>query len=107
MCFLHIHIAMMMKIQYICQTLICMYIRHCICSVSAFPNAHVCVFCVLKVATVPSAQSLRLLDFSFSDFDLSDTETTLATIRMFVDLNLVQNFQMKYTVRTEQLGICL
>uniref|UniRef100_A0A7N9AVG6 Phosphodiesterase n=1 Tax=Mastacembelus armatus TaxID=205130 RepID=A0A7N9AVG6_9TELE len=48
-------------------------------------------------ATVPSAQSLRLLDFSFSDFELSDTETTLATIRMFVDLSLVQNFQMKYT----------
>uniref|UniRef100_A0A4W6DKR2 Phosphodiesterase n=1 Tax=Lates calcarifer TaxID=8187 RepID=A0A4W6DKR2_LATCA len=52
---------------------------------------------VTAVATVPSAQSLRLQDFSFSDFDLSDTETTLATIRMFVDLNLVQNFQMKYT----------
>ncbi|XP_032364453.1 cGMP-specific 3',5'-cyclic phosphodiesterase isoform X2 [Etheostoma spectabile] len=51
----------------------------------------------LQVAAVPSAQSLRLLDFSFSDFDLSDTETTLGTIRMFVDLNLVQNFQMKYT----------
>ncbi|TNN31013.1 hypothetical protein EYF80_058836 [Liparis tanakae] len=29
------------------------------------------------------------------------TETTQATIRMFVDLNLVQNFQMKYTVRRE------
>uniref|UniRef100_A0A3Q3AYX1 Phosphodiesterase n=1 Tax=Kryptolebias marmoratus TaxID=37003 RepID=A0A3Q3AYX1_KRYMA len=52
---------------------------------------------VTAVATVPSAQSLRLLDFSFSDFDLSDTETTLATIRMFVDLNLIQTFQMKYT----------
>uniref|UniRef100_A0A3P8UY98 Phosphodiesterase n=2 Tax=Cynoglossus semilaevis TaxID=244447 RepID=A0A3P8UY98_CYNSE len=52
---------------------------------------------VTAVSTVPSAQSLRLLDFSFSDFDLSDTETTLGTIRMFVDLNLVQNFQMKYT----------
>ncbi|XP_063756342.1 cGMP-specific 3',5'-cyclic phosphodiesterase isoform X2 [Eleginops maclovinus] len=51
----------------------------------------------LQGATVPSAQSLRLMDFSFSDFDLSDTETTMATIRMFVDLNLVQNFQMKYT----------
>ncbi|XP_031730125.1 cGMP-specific 3',5'-cyclic phosphodiesterase isoform X2 [Anarrhichthys ocellatus] len=50
----------------------------------------------LQVSTVPSAQSLHLLDFSFSDFDLSDTETTQATIRMFVDLNLVQNFQMKY-----------
>lgn len=54
----------------------------------------------LKVATVPSAQSLRLLDFGFSDFELSDMETTLATVRMFVDLDLVQNFQMKYTVRT-------
>ncbi|XP_078147962.1 cGMP-specific 3',5'-cyclic phosphodiesterase [Centroberyx gerrardi] len=52
---------------------------------------------VTAAATVPSAQSLRLLDFSFSDFDLSDTETTLATVRMFIDLNLVQNFQMKYT----------
>ncbi|KAL6118946.1 pde5a [Pungitius sinensis] len=51
----------------------------------------------LQVSTVPSAQSLRLMDFSFSDFDLSDIETTQATIRMFVDLNLVQNFQMKYT----------
>uniref|UniRef100_A0A667YVS9 Phosphodiesterase n=1 Tax=Myripristis murdjan TaxID=586833 RepID=A0A667YVS9_9TELE len=55
---------------------------------------------VTAAATVPSAQSLRLLEFSFSDFDLSDTETTLATVRMFVDLNLVQNFQMKYTVRS-------
>uniref|UniRef100_A0A3Q3FCI8 Phosphodiesterase n=1 Tax=Labrus bergylta TaxID=56723 RepID=A0A3Q3FCI8_9LABR len=52
---------------------------------------------VTAVATVPSAQSLRLLDFTFSDFELSDAETTLGTIRMFVDLNLVQNFQMKYT----------
>uniref|UniRef100_A0A665UAC5 Phosphodiesterase n=1 Tax=Echeneis naucrates TaxID=173247 RepID=A0A665UAC5_ECHNA len=52
---------------------------------------------VTVIATVPSAQSLHLLDFSFSDFDLSDTQTTLATIRMFVDLNLVQNFQMKHT----------
>lgn len=62
----------------------------------SLPNTCVC----LKVATVPSAQSLRLLDFTFSDFELSDTETTLATVRMFVDLNLVQNFQMKYTVGT-------
>lgn len=62
----------------------------------SLPNTRVC----LKVATVPSAQSLRLLDFTFSDFELSDTETTLATVRMFVDLNLVQNFQMKYTVGT-------
>nr|XP_015201438.1 PREDICTED: cGMP-specific 3',5'-cyclic phosphodiesterase isoform X3 [Lepisosteus oculatus] len=51
---------------------------------------------VTAAATVPSAQSLGLLDFSFSDFDLSDVETTQAAIRMFTDLNLLQNFQMKY-----------
>ncbi|XP_067846970.1 cGMP-specific 3',5'-cyclic phosphodiesterase [Heptranchias perlo] len=53
---------------------------------------------VTAVTTVPSAQSLKLLDFSFSDFDLSDIETTLAAIRMFTDLKLLQNFQMKYEV---------
>ncbi|XP_048826127.1 cGMP-specific 3',5'-cyclic phosphodiesterase isoform X1 [Brienomyrus brachyistius] len=51
---------------------------------------------VTAASSIPSAQSLQLLDFSFSDFDLSDVETTQATVRMFVDLSLVQNFQMKY-----------
>uniref|UniRef100_A0AAY4DCZ5 Phosphodiesterase n=1 Tax=Denticeps clupeoides TaxID=299321 RepID=A0AAY4DCZ5_9TELE len=51
---------------------------------------------VTGAATIPSAQSLQLLDFRFSDFDLTDAETTQGTIRMFVDLKLVQNFQMKY-----------
>ncbi|XP_061619670.1 cGMP-specific 3',5'-cyclic phosphodiesterase isoform X1 [Phyllopteryx taeniolatus] len=51
----------------------------------------------LQAAAIPSAQSLRLLDFGFSDFDLSDTETTLGAVRMFVDLDLVHNFRMKQT----------
>ncbi|XP_073495802.1 cGMP-specific 3',5'-cyclic phosphodiesterase isoform X2 [Phyllobates terribilis] len=50
----------------------------------------------LQGSVVPSAQSLKLTDFYFSDFDLTDIETTLATSRMFTDLNLVQTFQMKY-----------
>ncbi|XP_066090038.1 cGMP-specific 3',5'-cyclic phosphodiesterase isoform X1 [Saccopteryx bilineata] len=52
----------------------------------------------LAAAVVPSAQTLRITDFSFSDFELSDLETALCTIRMFTDLNLVQNFQMKHEV---------
>ncbi|XP_036306281.2 cGMP-specific 3',5'-cyclic phosphodiesterase isoform X1 [Pipistrellus kuhlii] len=52
----------------------------------------------LAAAVVPSAQSLRITDFGFSDFELSDLETALCTIRMFTDLNLVQNFQMKHEV---------
>lgn len=51
-----------------------------------------------KAAVVPSAQTLKITDFSFSDFELSDVETALCTIRMFTDLNLVQNFQMKHEV---------
>ncbi|KAK7809957.1 hypothetical protein U0070_024877 [Myodes glareolus] len=49
-------------------------------------------------AVVPSAQTLKITDFGFSDFELSDVETALCTIRMFTDLNLVQNFQMKHEV---------
>uniref|UniRef100_A0A8C7P935 Phosphodiesterase n=1 Tax=Oncorhynchus mykiss TaxID=8022 RepID=A0A8C7P935_ONCMY len=95
----------------------CVYVRACVHTYSICVCVHACIsymnvcVCVyihlthsstlslplyLKAATVPSAQSLRLMEFSFSDFELSDAETTQATIRMFVDLNLVQNFQMKY-----------
>lgn len=52
---------------------------------------------------MPSAQTLRITDFGFSDFELSDLETALCTIRMFTDLNLVQNFQMKHEVRRTHL----
>ncbi|XP_030047651.1 cGMP-specific 3',5'-cyclic phosphodiesterase isoform X2 [Microcaecilia unicolor] len=53
---------------------------------------------VTAAALVPSAQSLKLMDFCFNDSELSDQETTLATIRMFTDLGLLQNFQIKYEV---------
>ncbi|XP_004479083.1 cGMP-specific 3',5'-cyclic phosphodiesterase isoform X2 [Dasypus novemcinctus] len=52
----------------------------------------------LAAAVVPSAQTLKITDFGFSDFELSDLETALCTIRMFTDLKLVQNFQMKHEV---------
>ncbi|KAF6096036.1 phosphodiesterase 5A [Phyllostomus discolor] len=52
----------------------------------------------LAAAVVPSARTLRITDFGFSDFELSDLETALCTIRMFTDLGLVQSFQMKHEV---------
>ncbi|XP_036892181.1 cGMP-specific 3',5'-cyclic phosphodiesterase isoform X2 [Sturnira hondurensis] len=52
----------------------------------------------LAAAVVPSAQTLKITDFSFSDFELSDLETALCTIRMFTDLGLMQSFQMKHEV---------
>ncbi|XP_073197106.1 cGMP-specific 3',5'-cyclic phosphodiesterase isoform X5 [Lepidochelys kempii] len=60
---------------------------------------------VTATAVVPSAQSLKLTDFYFSDFELSDMETTLCSIRMFTDLNLVQNFQMKHENKLTDLEI--
>ncbi|XP_046315229.1 cGMP-specific 3',5'-cyclic phosphodiesterase isoform X1 [Marmota monax] len=52
----------------------------------------------LAAAVVPSAQTLKITDFCFSDFELSDLETALCTVRMFTDLRLVQRFQMKHEV---------
>ncbi|KAK2816982.1 hypothetical protein Q5P01_025173 [Channa striata] len=50
----------------------------------------------LQEATIPSAESLHILDFHFSDFGLPEDLTTQATIRMFLDLNLVQDFNIDY-----------
>lgn len=69
-------------------SLCCLRVELESCSHSAFP----------KAAVVPSAQTLKITEFSFSDFELSDLETALCTIRMFTDLSLVQNFQMKHEV---------
>ncbi|XP_022537354.2 cGMP-specific 3',5'-cyclic phosphodiesterase isoform X1 [Astyanax mexicanus] len=47
---------------------------------------------------VPSALSLGLMDFSFSDADLPAAASTQAAVRMFLDLNLLQNFSMDYKI---------
>lgn len=53
---------------------------------------------VLQETTIPSAESLNILDFHFSDFGLPEDATTQATVRMFLDLNLVQDFNIDYKV---------
>ncbi len=65
----------------------------------------VCFFC-FQETTIPSAESLHILDFHFSDFGLTEDRTTQATIRMFLDLNLVQDFNIDYKV-TDLLIISL
>uniref|UniRef100_A0A8D3AKB0 Phosphodiesterase n=1 Tax=Scophthalmus maximus TaxID=52904 RepID=A0A8D3AKB0_SCOMX len=52
----------------------------------------------LQEVTIPCAESLHILDFHFSHFGLSEDLTTQATIRMFLDLNLVQDFNIDYKV---------
>ncbi|KAM9314829.1 cGMP-specific 3',5'-cyclic phosphodiesterase [Pholidichthys leucotaenia] len=50
----------------------------------------------LQEVEIPSAESLHVLDFNFSGFSLPEDLTTQATIRMFLDLNLVQDFRIDY-----------
>ncbi|XP_035803023.2 cGMP-specific 3',5'-cyclic phosphodiesterase [Amphiprion ocellaris] len=50
----------------------------------------------LQEAMIPSGESLNIFDFHFSGFGLPDDLTTQATIRMFLDLNLVQDFNIDY-----------
>lgn len=56
-----------------------------------------CAF-IFQEVTIPSAESLNILNFHFSDFGLPEDLTSQATIRMFLDLNLVQDFKIDYKV---------
>ncbi|KAJ8920329.1 hypothetical protein NQ315_011991 [Exocentrus adspersus] len=47
---------------------------------------------------IPSAETFNLYSFTFIDFDLSDGDTCKATIRMFLECNLVQQFHIPYEV---------
>ncbi|KAK7792520.1 hypothetical protein R5R35_009928 [Gryllus longicercus] len=52
----------------------------------------------LQLDTIPSAETYNLYSFKFIDFDLSDEDTCRATIRMFLQCNLVKQFHIPYDV---------
>ncbi|EEB10808.1 cAMP/cGMP cyclic nucleotide phosphodiesterase, putative [Pediculus humanus corporis] len=47
---------------------------------------------------IPSVESYNLLSFKFIDFKLPDEDTCRATIRMFMECNLIKHFQIPYNV---------
>ncbi|XP_049880537.1 cGMP-specific 3',5'-cyclic phosphodiesterase-like isoform X2 [Pectinophora gossypiella] len=47
---------------------------------------------------IPSAETFNLYSFQFHDFDLSDEDTCRATLRMFLQCNLVEKFHIPYDV---------
>ncbi|CAH0777386.1 unnamed protein product [Bemisia tabaci] len=47
---------------------------------------------------IPSVETYNLYSFKFIDFDLTDDDTCRATIRMFLQCNLVQQFHIPYEV---------
>ncbi|XP_046433336.1 cGMP-specific 3',5'-cyclic phosphodiesterase [Neodiprion pinetum] len=52
----------------------------------------------LKSDTIPSAEKYNLYSFTFIDFDLTDEDTCRATVRMFKQCNLIQQFNIPYEV---------
>lgn len=52
----------------------------------------------LAKAVIPSTQALRLFDFAFSDFSLDEDTMVKATLRMFLDLDLIERFHMDYGI---------
>ena len=48
--------------------------------------------------SIPAAQHFNLLDYNFSDFLLDDDDTLRASIRMFMDLNFLEKFNINYEV---------
>lgn len=47
---------------------------------------------------IPSAEKFDLYSYHFSDFNLSDDDTCQATIRMFMELDLIRKFRIPYQV---------
>ncbi|XP_077287687.1 cGMP-specific 3',5'-cyclic phosphodiesterase-like [Arctopsyche grandis] len=47
---------------------------------------------------IPSAEDYNLYSYTFHDFDLADDDTCRATLRMFLQCNLVQQFHIPYDV---------
>jgi len=56
------------------------------------------VNCFAQKLPIPEAQKLSLVDYKFSDFSLNDDTTLCATARMFVDLDLINKFHIRYEV---------
>ena len=49
---------------------------------------------------MPEADQYLLLSYSFDDLSLTEEHTVLASIRMFIDSGLLQNFRMDTKVCT-------
>lgn len=52
----------------------------------------------LSRIVIPSSQAFRLTDLSFSDFSLEEDNMVKATLRMFLDLDLIERFHMDYGI---------
>lgn len=52
----------------------------------------------ISQVSIPEASQLRLYSWEFNDMILTDDETILASIRMFVELDLLKKFRIPHDV---------
>ena len=48
---------------------------------------------------MPTGKQYQLASFLFDDIPLAEDETVLASLRMFLDLELIDTFRIKHKVR--------
>lgn len=55
-------------------------------------------FSLVQKEEVQSAEVYNINSLDFDDQDWSDTQTCLATVRMFIEMNFLEHFQIPYEV---------
>ena len=56
---------------------------------------------------VPDNKKLSLTSFALDDLKLSDDETCLAAVRMFLDLDLLSKFKIQYKVKNSYFKVII
>lgn len=57
----------------------------------------------LKAAKIPLSNELGIDEFHFNDFSLDNDAMITASLRMFLELGVVQKFKIDYEVRLHNL----
>ena len=57
------------------------------------------VLCPPKAAKIPLSSELGIDEFHFNDFSLDNDAMITASLRMFLELGVVQKFKIDYEVR--------
>lgn len=58
----------------------------------------------LKAAKIPLSSELGIDQFHFNDFSLDNDAMITASLRMFLELGVVQKFKIDYEVSTDVLN---
>lgn len=60
----------------------------------------ICIRLQHQVERIPASEDYKLYRYDFDDKLMSDDDTIKATIRMFLDANLISQFKVPYEVCT-------